>query len=137
MRAIVCIGAPGSGKSTYAAEHPECVETNRDNIRLRLFGRVDDHGDEVRVTLAQRDEILNAFTQGRDIIVSDTNLHPKFRGELLEFLQAVGYVTVVRVFDVSLDELCRRNELRDKPVPPYVIDRMYRQLREQFKGGST
>lgn len=132
LRATVCIGAPGSGKSTWAQGRPERFDSNRDRIRLQLTGKVDDHSHEDLVTRIQREELRAAADIGRDVIVSDTNLNQAFRKELIEFLEKLGYEAVLRLFRVPLAELHHRNAAREKPVPGHVIDRMFVELEEQF-----
>ena len=136
MKAIVCVGPLGCGKSTFAATLPDYVESNRDAIRTRLLGRVDNHADEPQVTAVQRAVIAGAAQHNQDVIVSDTNLHPRFRAELIAYLESLGYQVEIKLFPVPIGELLRRNETRDKPVPESVLHRMAQAMTEQFPESS-
>lgn len=126
MRAILTIGVPASGKSTYAESlEGKYLRVERDLMRVALFGDVAYHGAEQIVTEYCRTWLELAADNGHDVIVSDTNLNKKFRGELVEFLQGLGYTVSFEVFDTPLSECLSRNAMRVDPVPEAVIHRMH------------
>lgn len=136
MRAIVTIGAPGCGKSTLAANHPEWVEINRDAARLELTGAVDDHSREGDVTAIYYNRIAMAAREGRDVIVSDTNITKVFRVALVAHLKAHGFRVVAVNMWLSLVDLMKRNDARDKPVPAEVIWHFYKAMIDPENGVS-
>ncbi|HNC56727.1 MAG TPA: AAA family ATPase [Leptospiraceae bacterium] len=133
-KATLTKGASASGKSTWASEfiasNPDFVEINRDNIRLRLFGREKMwSGDEKLVTKEQRKEIVAAYAQGRNVIVSDTNLNKKFSDELVSYLENLGYKIEWKDFtDVPLVTLLERDSKREFSVGEKVIKEQYRNI---------
>lgn len=133
-KAVVLVGCPGSGKTSYAKNDPELrdmVNINRDDIRLEIHGDVNDHTGEQKVTNLHLSRIQEAAKEGKDIVISDTNINPKFRRILVNNLRKLGYnVVEAHVINVSGRECLKRNVTRDKPVPDHVINRMEHTMRE-------
>lgn len=135
---IVTHGLPGSGKSTWAegqvAQDPETrVRINRDDIRTELFGEKYHQGNfpqksESQVTALQQKRIKAALARGKHVYCDDTNLNPRFLGQLAKLAQAYGAEFEQEYFDVPVEECKRRNRLRaaagGRDVPEFVIDRM-------------
>lgn len=131
---ILARGLPASGKSTYAkawlAEDPENrVRVNRDTIRFELFSMwypvEDEQGTvkekEQRVTDVERQRIEKALRQGKSVIVDNTNLNPKSFSTYGKIAQR-ALVPLTHVdFPVSIEETLRRNSLRERQVPEFVI----------------
>ena len=147
MKAIVTIGIPCSGKSTWAEgfimANPEWVEINRDNIRksyadgtldgyYREYGRPSKLSKmEKKITKDARSQIENAATVGCNIIISDTNLNEKHRKNLIEFLEQLGYEIEIKEFPVNLHDAIYRNDLReDGRVPLRVMSGMFNMWKE-------
>jgi predicted kinase len=136
MRAIITVGIPCSGKSTWAEKFcakEDYVEINRDNIRMHLFGlaRYDDYvftkKSEQDVTDVVDACISNSYAAKNNIVISDTNLNKKFRNILETKLETLGYTVEHKVFDIEFFDALRRNDARkDKQVPRHVMYRMYR-----------
>lgn len=137
MKAIVTIGIPCSGKSTWAEEYCKktgALEINRDNIRMNLFDleRYNDYkfskDKEDKVTDTHRNMINMAAMSGRDIVISDTNLNKKHRHELVDYLlDFMGFGVELKVFDIEFFDALKRNEKRtDKHIPRQVMYDMYR-----------
>ncbi|CAH0447919.1 polynucleotide kinase [Vibrio phage vB_VpaM_sm033] len=125
-RAILTIGAPGSGKSLWASRFDDdhnWIEINRDIAR---FGRGKPKDwtqyefcpkNEAIVTKKINASLKKAYRLGRNIICSDTNLNDFFRTKFVDELNAQGYLVEFRYFDVALKELIRRNENRQGGIP--------------------
>jgi len=130
LRAILAIGCSASGKSTWAKEfiqsNPDFEEINRDDIRLSLFGRENMYdGDEEEVSNTQRAMIQSAFSRGKSIVVSDTNLNTKLRNILVSFIEQFAKVEWKDFTEVPLETLLERDSLREFPVGDRVIKRQY------------
>jgi predicted kinase len=136
MKAIITIGIPCSGKSTWAEEHCRktgAVEINRDNIRMNMFNleRYNDYkfskDKEDKVTDNHRNMINTAAMSGRDIVISDTNLNEKHRSDMIHYLEFMGFEVELKVFDIEFFDALRRNDKRqDKHIPRQVMYDMYR-----------
>ena len=128
---VVLVGAPASGKSSWAAEHfrPEqvlCADT--------LRGIVGEH----ELDLAASDdafEILDrmlAMRMGRKLttVVDTTGLDDARRRSYLELARASGVPAVAVRFATSAAECKRRNRERAHPVPAKAMDTMLKRFRE-------
>jgi len=136
--AIVLVGVPCSGKSTYASMFKkfygyEIVE--RDQIRLEIqkeYGkqpltdtRVDyskwnwEWPSEDIVTDKHRALIKNLSNQLKSIVISDVNL--SYRYKLIPFLRNHGYKIKVQYLYTPLHICLQRNENRKYPIVTGVI----------------
>lgn len=126
----ILIGAPGSGKSTWALEHfsKESIISS-DGVREYLYGDAQIQGNPWPVVYAILESKLDSDLQ--TVVFDATNAKRKDRRRLINFIRthATGEFNLYGVvFSVEKKELLRRNEIRDKPVPKEVIDRMLSSL---------
>ncbi len=147
MRAILCIGCSGSGKTTEAnrlARDEGYININRDSLRFSLFG-VDgwdeyrfDHKNERLITCIQNDMIHECFIANRDFIVSDTHLNENTRGKTIQSIIDHGIMEEdieIMEFNVPLEELLRRDKNRGKySVGANVIVKQYDQWLDYIRG---
>lgn len=131
MKAIVTVGLPGCGKSTYAAKRVAAeglVEVNLDDLRARVAGDAKDQNATV-AALYLRDEVLETYArEGRDLIVSDTQSHREHRARIIAQLRQLGYRVELVVFDVGAATCKARNLGRERVVPEGAIDEMAARL---------
>ena len=131
MKAIVTVGLPGCGKSTYAEGlDGKYVEINLDKCREIVNGDAADQSN-IQQVIAYRDSMIEqAAKLHADIIVSDTNLHPEFRKGLISDLKKLGYKVTLTHFTTSLETCMKRNKNRDRQVPDHAMIRMHDQLQK-------
>lgn len=129
---LILRGLSAAGKSTFAKsfleENPNFVEVNRDNIRLALFGRERMwSGDENKVSEVEEQQIKDAFASGKSVISSNTNLNDRYIAKFRKLADL--FKAVVEINDsflsVPLEELLRRDSIREHPVSASVIHRQY------------
>jgi predicted kinase len=140
LRVVICKGLPASGKSTWAKEfigkNPRWKRINKDSLRAMVDNSKFSRENEKLIEQA-RDALLRLYlAQGYNVIIDDTNLHPKqpaaIRRVVDDFnsVQAVLRVEVEeKFFEVTLDEALQRNALRSEAegrVPAEAIKRMHR-----------
>lgn len=145
MEAILTIGIPGSGKTTFAnelvergrKEGREWSNINRDDIRMEHFELEHYHDykfskeNEKKVTEMHRQKISEAAAKQQDIIISNTNLNPDHRESLEAYLKGLGYHVTHVCFDVTYEEAVERDRRRkDKTVGPQVIWDFYQRMLE-------
>ena len=127
---IITRGYPASGKTTWAnswvAENPDNrVNINRDDLRA-VVGCVPigDKHQEAMVTNMAQAMMDSAIAQGKDIVVSNTNLRAAdVKNALIQGIKA-GYSVSVKDFIVDIDELIARDANRDDSVGADVITMM-------------
>lgn len=139
---ILTIGAPGSGKSTWAKEYARNnsgVVFNRDDMRLSMFG-VENRNEykytkarEKAVSVAQFASALATIhcSGVKCLIVADTNLNPNTRKAWADFCSEHGFKLTEVPFHEPLHVLFERNFYRGKDaVPLQVIRDMHQKMRE-------
>ena len=145
------IGIPGSGKSTFAdkevrnskelnvlsdLKHNEKVKIERDEIRAEHYetGRTWSPELEKEVTEEQTKRIIESLKQGKDVIVSDTNINIKTRKRLENIAKEMGAHYNEVIMNCPFDLAMKRNKERTgwKVVPDDVMEKMYVDFTEQF-----
>lgn len=152
MKAILTIGIPASGKTTWAKEYtqknPNTININRDDIRAHLFkdpktGKFSwdtykfTRAKEQKVSETQEYLIQEARENQKDIIISDTNINKKFREKLKEKLTNMGFDVQEKLFRISFEEALKRDNKRENGVGYSVIMRMLENFNEQFPEPKT
>jgi predicted kinase len=131
MKVIVTYGLPASGKSTFAKEllkQGNWVRVNKDDLRLLLHGGKWSRENE-KVVEASRDMLIaTALAAGKNVVVDDTNLHPKHIARIKELVKGQATVEVKDFTDVSVEECIRRDSKRSNYVGEKVIRNMYNQF---------
>lgn len=137
-KAYLLIGAPGSGKSTWAqkqmAKMPDAVYLSTDKY-------IDDaaaaHGltyneafDTYKnaATEHMRSETVRAIEQSKDIIWDQTNMSAKSRRSKISCLKSARYDVTAVVFIVDRNELNRRLAHRSHSTGKYISDRVVEQM---------
>lgn len=138
---VMTHGVPGCGKSTWANEQkandPEnIVIVERDEIRLHLFGPDYSKGSpqkqkENQVNQIQEQLIKSFLSEGKTVIVSDTNLNGRVVSRLKKIAEERSAPVSVQSFDVP-PEVCRkRNRERGARGGRFVPDRVMDQMIEK------
>lgn len=119
----MCVGLPGSGKSTIAATQTDAVIISSDAIREELYGdeRILGTHNDVFGTMLQR--TLAHLKNGQDVVYDATNLSRRRRKGVL--LQLPKETKKICILVWARYETClHRNSQRPNPVPGEAIHRM-------------
>ena len=133
--AFVMVGAPGSGKSTYAkklAFKEKAIIISGDDIRAELFGSAAIQGGWGEIW----DEIDGAVADvaPSTLILDGTHFRKVYRAEAVMMLRSHGYERVEAVVsDCSLSVCLQRNSSRERQVPDYIIKQMHTELQDSLK----
>lgn len=126
---ILMRGLPGSGKSTLAhkmvREQVGYARVNKDDLRA-MTGNY--HQSKEKHILAIRDLIVEYWlSKGYNVIVDDTNFHPKHEARMKEIAAKQPNTTNVLVTPVeaSLQECIERDLKRPNSVGEKVIRKMH------------
>ena len=132
---ILLMGAPGSGKSTFAKAHMEegDVYVSRDEIRLTLLKPGEDYFlHEKKVFKIFISRINKALNEGKTVWADATHLNAVSRTKILDRVYNRSKINVQIVWlKTPLDECIKRNEKRRGTrsyVPVDAIHDMYRHL---------
>ncbi len=126
-KAIILVGVPGSGKSTYAKKL-EYMHFSSDMIRLELFGTLRKHHsqkDDETVFNLLHDRV---FSYDDSLIFDATNISRALRTSLYEKFKARGYTVEIHMVLEPLMFAKYQNEKRsfEKVVPFHIIEHMYK-----------
>lgn len=136
-------GFPASGKTGWAkqwvAEDPDNrINVNRDDIRSMMgFSGVGSQEQEEAVSSIASTIIEQSLKNGKEIIISDTNLRDKNAKNMIGYGIKEGYTVEVHDFDVDLDDLIDRDENRDDAVGESVLRNMWNRFpKKRWKSGA-
>jgi predicted kinase len=130
----LCVGIPGSGKSTWARENANrlnAVVVSRDAIRFSILNDEDGYFDkETLVFNLFVKDIQHWLDNGMNVIADATHLSGTSRNKVLNSLDLWNVNVVPVWFNTPLDVCLERNEQRTGRafVPRGVIRRMNFQM---------
>jgi predicted kinase len=134
MKLTITKGLPASGKTTWAKEQVllskgHTKRVNKDDLRAMIDAGVWSKDNETEILKIRDKMIQHYLSNGYDVIVDDTNLHPKHEKALGELSQGFQAMFEVKDFtDVPLERCIARDEARPNGVGAKVIKRMYHQF---------
>lgn len=148
---VMCYGLPASGKSTFAREFikgkKDWVRVNNDELGGMMFGETFAEGRSKQID-KMREDIIQKFMEERlNIIVDNTNLHPKHKENYTNLVNVWNvthehdnkpelYKFDIKDFsNVPLKDCIMRNKKRDNPVPDKVIYMMHKQYLQKASTG--
>ncbi|HUD76380.1 MAG TPA: LLM class flavin-dependent oxidoreductase [Streptosporangiaceae bacterium] len=120
---VVLVGASGSGKSAWAAEHYLPREIVSSDQLRSIVGSGEHDLDASADAFALLDQIVTARAGRRLTTVIDTlGLDPVRRLSYLALARRAGLPAVAVLFDTDAAVCRQRNRARSRPVPAAVLD---------------
>ena len=126
---IMMCGLVGSGKSTYAkelAEKHNAMIYSSDEIRKELLGDENRQDDNNLIFQTLHTRIKSALSNGNNCIYDATNINYKRRMAFLNELNKIPCEKICVFVATPFDKCLINNYHRDRQVPYYVIEKMYR-----------
>ena len=134
MKKILLLkGLPASGKTTWAMKMlAGCPggfkRVNKDDIRAMIDGSHWTKNNEKFVVKVRDQIVIASLKDGKNVIVDDTNLHPKHEEAMMAIAKENDAIVEVVPFDVTVQECIERDSKRQKPVGEKIIRNMYDQF---------
>lgn len=125
------IGLPASGKSTYA-KTLDGVIFSSDALRAELWGDEATQGDNQVLFAELHKRIKECLRSGQNAIYDATNINYKKRMAFLQELKHIDCEKICIFIAVPYEECLKRNKQRDRVVPEYVIERMYKSFNAPY-----
>ena len=125
---LMLVGLPASGKSTkckeLAAKYNATIFSS-DALREEMFGDINDqtHNQELFVELHKR--IKDCLKSGKSAIYDACNINYKRRMAFLAELKSIPCEKICVLMAIPESVCIKRNKVRERQVPVYVINRMY------------
>lgn len=128
---IMMCGLVASGKSCKAKELAKDYDAtifSSDDLREELFGDANnqEHNQEVFVELHRR--IKECLRGDKSAIMDSTNISYKHRLAFLQELKNIPCEKICVLMATPYEECLKRNAERERRVPGYAIEKMYRQF---------
>ncbi len=134
-KAVIGIGLPGSGKTTFLkpfAEKNGYVYISPDDLRLEITGDEASQVDMDKVWDRVHKMCYDALKANQDIVVDATFSKGYERREFITFLRNYGADKIQGVFAaVPLELSDERNNARERVVPRHAMERMYADLSQE------
>jgi predicted kinase len=126
-RLRVLVAAPATGKSTWCHDQQSCLGEVLSTDRTRAELGAGEHDQTVSAkafALVER-RASEYLAIGRDVTIDATGSRPQDRARWLALAAARGAVPVAVRLRCSLWTALRRNRVRDRQVPAWVLIRMW------------
>lgn len=128
------VGAPASGKSTYAKElQKEGIKlVSSDDIRETLWGDASIQKNPKEV-FKQMEILTHLYLAQEESVVYDaTNISAARRKEFVKLVKSwnLDVDLYCLYFDIPIEVCIERNEERERKVPTYVIEKMFKNMEE-------
>src|SRR5512137_2125041 len=128
----IMVGAPGSGKSTFANTLLEgdvnAVKVCPDDNRRAIGGDSDNQAVSYPAVCMGKDQMRNALDSGKNLVFDATNMYRKARKDFINLARGRGAQVVAMVCECTKETLLARNAKRGaaggRNVGEEVIDRM-------------
>ena len=126
---VMVVGLPGSGKSTFIKKifdgYGFTIHSS-DAIREELSGDVNNQDINKQVFDTLHKRIKDDLSNGKSTVYDATNISWKRRKAFLTEIKNIPCFKYCYLMATPYEVCLERNKLRDRVVPDYVIERMYR-----------
>lgn len=124
---LMVVGLPGSGKSTYIEKYYSNYRVHSsDAIREELSGDVNNQDINKQVFSTLHKRVKDDLVAGHNVVYDATNISWKRRKAFLQELKNINCHKECVLMATPFELCVQRNNERDRVVPYFVIERMYK-----------
>lgn len=124
---LMVVGLPGSGKSTYIEKYYSNYHVHSsDAIREELSGDVNNQDINKQVFSTLHKRVKEDLVAGYNVVYDATNISWKRRKAFLQELKNINCHKECVLMATPFELCVQRNNERDRVVPYFVIERMYK-----------
>ena len=126
---VMMVGLVGSGKSTYAKQLAKKMSAkvfSSDELREEMFDDVDNQENNQKLFQELHKRIKECLRSGNNAIYDATNISSKRRRGFLDKLKNIDCIKRCVIMATPYERCLENNRNRDRVVPEWVINRMYR-----------
>ena len=123
---VILVGPPASGKSTWGkkfAQENNLTYVSTDAIRAEIGTGEGDQSVSRAAFVIARNRVSSALGTGKSAMIDATSVSRKARKDWINLGRGHGSFIVAVAFEVSREELLRRDAARERHVGPEIIDR--------------
>lgn len=132
---IICVGIPGSGKTTYAKEYinsnSNTIHLSSDSIRAELYGNESTQGNPADVFSLMQKRAIEALNNGQNVIYDATNITRKDRQGIISVCPKFAKIEA-HIIWAPIETCVERDLKRERTVGKEVIDRMLKRFQAPF-----
>jgi F420-dependent oxidoreductase-like protein len=132
---VVLVGPSGSGKTTWAQEHFRQDEiVSSDRLRAMVgTGEDDQRASSAAFEILER-IVAERIARSLTTVIDTLGLDEKRRAGWLGLAHTAGIPVHAFVFETSVEECERRNDLRSRPIPKAVLRKQMTRARTVIEG---
>ena len=123
------VGLPGAGKSTYAkqlAEKNDAHYIASDDYREAYLHDIENQDQNDYIFQKMKEDTMYSLSNDKDVVYDATNISYKKRRRFLQEIKAITCEKYCIVMATPYEQCLENNANRDRCVPEYVIERMYK-----------
>ncbi len=119
MEAVILIGVPGAGKSTFYRERFAST-----HVRISL--------DELKTRARELAKARECIGAGKDLVIDNTNVRRQDRAPWIALARAAGYRVSGYFFRLEMRAAIKRNSLRtgNDVIPVPALIKLWKQMEE-------
>lgn len=128
---IMLVGLPASGKSTVGKELSQELNAtihSSDSLREELFGNINEVSKNNELFTELHRRIKRDLSSNKNVIYDATNISYKKRKSFIENLNNIPCQKVCYLIATPYEKCLEQNQLRERIVPEYIIERMYKSI---------
>lgn len=135
QKLYITVGIPGSGKSTYSKKFVESSDIEikylSSDILRKKFGTGEEDQSVTPLVFSHiKTKTKQYLSNKKSVLIDSTAITPKNRKDFIDIGKQYPDVEIIAlVFQISLSIAKQRNNSRERVVPEYVIDKMYKQFK--------